>query len=399
MHVVDADGRKYVDLTAAFGVAAAGHANRRVVQAGCRQLRRLPHAMGDVHPHALKAELARALSARTYEHWTAHQVGGAERGRVVFGNSGFEAVEAALKTAMLATGRRGVIGFERGYHGLGYGALNLTRRALFHRPFIEQLGGFGEQLPFPVKTESLQGVGNRLTERLGRGGVGAVLVEPIQGRGGLRVPPRGFLKLLRGVCDEHGVLLIVDEVYTGFGRAGTWFASEQDAVVPDLVCLGKAMTGGFPLSACVGRASLMEEAWPKSEGEAIHTSTFLGHPVGCAMALEQMREIERLGLVEKSARRGRELLAMLGSLGTASSDLRFSVRGRGLMVGVEFIRRDGGPAGPLVVRVVQGMLDRGFLVLPEGEHGEVLVFTPPLIVRRSQLAAAVEALCEAVGEL
>jgi 4-aminobutyrate aminotransferase-like enzyme len=399
MQVVDVEGRKYVDLTAAFGVAAAGHANRRVVQAACRQLRRLPHAMGDVHPHALKAELARVLSVRTFEKWTEGRVGGVERGRVVFGNSGFEAVEAALKTAMLATGRRGVIGFERGYHGLGYGTLNLTRRALFQRPFVEQLGGFGEQLPYPVGVKEMEALGNRLADRLGRGGVGAVLVEPIQGRGGVRVPPRGFLKLLRSVCDEHSVLLIVDEIYTGFGRVGAWFACEQEGVVPDLICLGKALTGGFPLSACVGRAALMESAWPKSDGEAIHTSTFLGHPVGCAMALEHMHEIERLSLVEKSAKRGRELLAMLCSLGSASADLRFAVRGRGLMVGVEFIRPDGGPVTSLVTQVVLGMLDRGFLVLPEGEHGEVLALTPPLIVRRSQLAGAVEALCEAVGEL
>lgn len=399
MHVVDAEGRKYVDLTAAFGVAAAGHANRRVVQAACRQFRRLPHAMGDVHPHALKADLARELSGRTFERWTVHRGDGAERGRVVFGNSGFEAVEAALKTAMLATGRRGVIGFDRGYHGLGYGTLNVTRRALFQRPFLAQLGGWGEQLPYPLTVEEMDRVVDLLTDRLRRGGVGAVLVEPIQGRGGMRVPARGFLKRLRTVCDEHGVLLIVDEVFTGLGRTGLWFGCEVDGVVPDLICLGKALTGGFPLSACVGRAELMEGAWPKSDGEAMHTSTYLGHPVGCAMALEQLREIERLGLVENSANRGRELLAMLGSLGASSSELRFAVRGRGLMVGVEFMRRDGGSVGALVMRVVRAMLNRGYLVLPEGERGEVLALTPPLIVRRSQLAGAVEALCEAVGDL
>lgn len=395
MQVVDVEGRKYVDLTAAFGVAAAGHSNRRVVEAGVKQMRRMLHAMGDVHPHVLKADLVRVLSERTYERWT----DGALSARTVFGTSGFEAVEMAVKTAILATGRRGVIGFDRGYHGLGYGALNMTRRGLFRGPFLSQLGGFGESLPFPVTDEELERVGQLLSARLGRGGVGAVLVEPVQGRGGVRVPARGFLKVLRSLCDQHGVLLVLDEVYTGFGRTGFWFACEQEAVVPDVVCLGKALTGGFPLSACVGRADVMEAAWPASEGEAMHTSTYLGHPVGCAMALAQIREIERLKLVEKAVLRGKELQVLLGSLESEGGRLRFAVRGRGLMVGVQFIHRDGGPAGGTVMRVVKAMLERGYLLLPEGEKGEVLSLTPPLIISRSQLESAVQALTEVVAEL
>ncbi len=395
MQVVDVVGRKYVDWTAAFGVAAAGHSNRRVVEAGGKQMRRMLHAMGDVHPHALKAELVRVLSERTFERWT----GGAVSGRTVFGTSGFEAVEMALKTAILATGRRGVIGFDRGYHGLGYGALNMTRRGLFRGPFLSQLGGFGESLPFPVTDEELERVGQLLSARLGRGGVGAVLVEPVQGRGGVRVPARGFLRVLRSLCDQHGVLLVLDEVYTGFGRTGFWFACEQEAVVPDVLCLGKALTGGFPLSACVGRAEVMEAAWPPSEGEAMHTSTYLGHPVGCAMALAQIREIERLKLVEKTVLRGKELQVLLGSLESEGGKLRFAVRGRGLMVGVQFIHRDGGPTGGTVMQVVKRMLERGYLLLPEGEAGEVLSLTPPLIISRSQLESAVQALSEVVAEL
>jgi len=213
------------------------------------------------------------------------------------------------------------------------------------------------------------------------------------------VPPRGFLKGLRTACDAHGVLLIADEVYTGFGRTGHWFGCEADEVVPDLICLGKALTGGFPLSACVGRAELMAGAGPASTGEALHTSTFLGHPVGCAMALAQIAEIERLDLVQQSAVRGRELLAMLGTLGSANSRLRFSVRGRGLMVGVEMSGLDGQPATREVWEVVRRLLQRGFIALPEGEQGEVLALTPPLIVRRSQLAATAGTLHEVLGDL
>ena len=399
MQVVDLAGRTYLDLTAAFGVAAAGHANRRVVQAATRQMRRLLHAMGDVHPHPVKAELAQRLSRITFERWTAKFTTGVVRGRTIFGNSGFEAVEVALKTAMLATGRRGVLAFERGYHGLGYGALEVTGRDLFRLPFLKQLGGFADFMPYPDSPETSGAVLERVDKQLRLRKFGAVLVEPIQGRGGIRVPPRGFLRSLRTVCDAHGVLLIADEVYTGFGRTGHWFGCEDDAVVPDLVCLGKALTGGFPLSACVGRAELMAGAWPASTGEALHTSTFLGHPVGCAMALAQIAEIQRLELVRQSAVRGRELRNLLGALEMAHSKLRFAVRGRGLMVGVEVSRPDGRPATREVWEVVRRMLQRGFLVLPEGEQGEVLAFTPPLIVRRSQLSATVETLRKVLDEL
>ncbi len=141
-----------------------------------------------------------------------------------------------------------------------------------------------------------------------------MLVEPIQVRGGMRIPPPGFLPMLRRLCDEHEALLILDEIYTGFGRTGRWFACEHSATVPDLICLGKALTGGFPLSACVGRADLMDAAWPPSSGEAIHTSTFLGHPVGCAMALAQIQEIQARALVRRSAELGKLLLSSLLSL-------------------------------------------------------------------------------------
>ena len=124
----------------------------------------------------------------------------------------------------------------------------------------------------------------------------------MQARGGINIPPPEFLPLLRKLCDEHGALLILDEIYTGFGRTGKWFACEHTGVVPDLICLGKALTGGFPLSACVGRADLMDAAWPASRGEAIHTSTFLGHPVGCAMALAQIKEIEQLEIARTQRR-------------------------------------------------------------------------------------------------
>lgn len=395
VHVWDAEGRRYLDLTAAFGVAAAGHANAAVVRAGQRQMGKLLHAMGDVHPHALKAELARELSRLTYERWTRRQV----TGKVIFGNSGFEAVEAALKTARLATGRKHIIAFHGGYHGLGYGALNATHREHFREPFRNQLGEFGLFANFPHDEPSLRKAGRELTQLFHRHKVGAVLLEPIQARGGINLPPPGFLALLRSLCDRHGALLIVDEIYTGFGRTGKWFAVEHAGVVPDLICLGKAMTGGFPLSACVGRAELMDAAWPESQGEAIHTSTFLGHPVGCAMALAQIDELRRHKLPALSLATGRWLRRQLLELSPPSKCWQFEVRGIGLMAGLEIRHADGRPATPESLALVKRMLHRGFILLPEGEHANVVSFTPPLIITRSQLETMLRALRRTLAEV
>lgn len=378
VQVWDAEGKKYLDLTAAFGVAAAGHANPAVVRAGQKQMAKLLHAMGDVHPHALKARLARELSRITFERW--HR----KEGKVIFNNSGFEAVEAALKTAMLATGKRGVIAFEGAYHGLGYGALNATHREHFRGPFRSQLREFGSFLPFPKTKSDLRLLTSAATKIFQREKIGAILVEPVQARGGINIPPPEFLPLLRKLCNEHGALLILDEIYTGFGRTGKWFACEHAGVVPDVICLGKALTGGFPLSACVGRAQVMDASWPASTGEAIHTSTFLGHPVGCAMALAQIAEIKRRKLCERSAKLGQQLFKMLSILQLPSS-IRATPRGVGLMVGLELINQDGSPATGESLRAIKTMLHRGYILLPEGEHGNVISFTPPLTISEAQL--------------
>lgn len=397
-HVWDESGRRYLDLTAAFGVAAAGHANPRVVAAGRRQMARLPHAMGDVHPHALKAELARELSRLTFERWTAKAPAGRRlTGKVLFGNSGFEAVEAALKTALLATHRPGVLAFTGSYHGLGYGAVATTHRLHFRGPVQPQLRSFVRFIPFPVDAPTTTRALELIESQLATSRYGAVLIEPIQGRGGVRVPPPGFLAALRRACSAANALLILDEVFTGFGRTGDWFACEQESVCPDLICLGKALTGGFPLSACVGRAAVMDAAWPPSTGEAIHTSTFLGHPVGCAMALAQLREIDRRQLPARAARLGAWLRRELESV-SAPAPWRTTVRGRGLMLGLALAEASGAPASELVLRTVQAMLRRGFICLPEGDAGEVISLSPPLTVTQAQLRPALTALRQSLAE-
>ena len=382
--VWDAGGKKYLDLTAAFGVVSAGHANANVVKAGQKQMARLLHAMGDVHPHARKAELARELSRLTFERWTR------SAGKTIFCNSGFEAVEVALKTALLATGKRGVLAFTGGYHGLGYGALNVTHRSLFRRPFLSQMREFAKFAPFPNWRNDLATTESLIWHFLKRGRIGAVIVEPVQARGGIVVPPPEFLPLLRRMCDDFGALLIVDEIYTGFGRTGKWFACEHRGVVPDIICLGKALAGGFPLSACIGKADLIDDAWPASEGEAIHTSTFLGHPVGCAMALAQIKEIQRLNLCEKSEELGRFLLAELDAI--KSTKVKGLARGLGLMAGLELTLAKGKPATAETFAAIKQMLKRGYILLPEGRDGNVISFTPPLTITKAQLAKTVKTL-------
>jgi 4-aminobutyrate aminotransferase-like enzyme len=391
VHVWNDSGRKYLDLTAAFGVAAAGHGNPKVVQSATRQMQVLLHAMGDVHPHERKAELARELSRMTFERWRAGT------GKSIFTNSGFEAVEVALKTAFLATGRSKVIAFEGAYHGLGYGALNATHRAHFRDPFRRQLAEFASFVPFPQAAADLARVMDA-TEKLARSKeYGAALVEPVQARGGIKIPPRQFLPTLRAIAKKHGMMLILDEIYTGFGRTGAWFACEHTRTVPDLICLGKALTGGFPLSACVGRAELMDTAWPESSGEAIHTSTFLGHPVGCAMALANIQEINRRKLVKASREKGRFLMTELKKV--RSRKLGLHVRGVGLMAGIELQEKDGRPATEIALGIIKRLLHKGFIFLPEGEHGNVISFTPPLVISTNDLRQSVTALRQEIEGL
>jgi 4-aminobutyrate aminotransferase-like enzyme len=318
-------------------------------------------------------------------------------GKTIFCNAGFEAVEAALKTAMLATGKAGVIAFDGAYHGLGYGTLNVTHREHFRAPFRSQLAEFGCFLPFPSEAAQLGALEDSMRRVFRQTRVGAVLVEPIQVRAGVKLPPADLLPTIRGLCDEFGALFILDEIYTGFGRTGRWFACEHSGVIPDIVCLGKGLTGGFPLSACVGRAEVMDAAWPPATGDPIHTSTFLGHPVGCAMALAQISEITRLGLVAQSARIGRFLSEGLSQLPPVSS-LPLKVRSIGLLAGIEVSRSDGSPAPEAAFRIVKQLLRRGIIVLPDGDNGNVLSLTPPLTVTQRQLDAALNVFADVLAK-
>ena len=376
----DVDGREFLDLTAAFGVAALGHASPVIADAVAAQARTLLHGMGDMHPPAVKVALLERLAELA--------PGGLTIGAL--GLNGADAVETALKCAMLVTGKAGVIAFEGGYHGVLGAALDVTSRREFRDPFSARVAGRTTFVRFPETAPEMAAALEEVDRKLtGRGSgilpTGAIIVEPIQARGGIVVPPGGFLAELRRLCDRHEAMLIVDEIYTGFGRTGTLFAIEADGVRPDLLCLGKALAGGMPLSACLGHADSLGR-WPKAQGEAIHTATFVGHPGSCAAALAAIDGIVSGRLWERSAR--------LGAVARARME-RFPgvrVRGRGLMLGAVL------GSGAHAVRAMEHAVELGVLVLVEGPDSDVVAITPPLTITEAELLSGLDRVEQAIRD-
>ena len=368
--VVDVDGNRYLDLTSAFGVAAGGHTDPPVSAAIAEQAARLIHGMGDVHPTEVRLRLLEALA----------RLAPGDLCKSYLSTSGADAVEFALKTAHLATGKPRVIAYEGAYHGLSLGALEVVGIEKFRAPFAPLVAQRATLLPYPGAADDCSSALDALTAALAQDPqAGAVILEPIQGRGGVIVPPDGFLRGVRAVCDRHGVLLILDEIYTGFGRTGTMFACQAEAVVPDLLCVGKALGGGVPLAATIGSARVMD-AWPSTGGEALHTSTFMGTPLACAAALANLEQIEGRDLPARVRTDGPALGARLETL------RRFArvrdVRGRGFLWAIEFATAQAAQA------VVVAALQRGLIVLQSGPTGTSITLAPPLTIAGEQLARA-----------
>ena len=356
-NVEDADGNVFVDLTSGFGVAFVGHRHPAVVAAVQAQLEQLLHAAGDAWPDVARIRLLARLGEIAPRTPVA-----------ILGLSGADAVDAAVKTAVLATGRHKILVFDGAYHGLALGTLGLQAyKASFTEPFRPIVHPEVVSLPWGAP---LADVEQALV------GCGMLLVEPIQGRGGMREPPAGWLAAITDAAHRAGALVCFDEIQSGLGRAGAWFAGAD--VPADLVCIGKSLAGGFPLSACLGTRAAMD-AWGASKGESLHTQTFLGHPIGCAAALAVLDLVEREDLTGRARAVGEGLRARLVAAG-------FSVRGRGLMLGVE--------TGARSLGIARALLSRGYLVLPAGMNAEVLALTPPVCLTDAQAAAFVAALVE-----
>jgi acetylornithine/succinyldiaminopimelate/putrescine aminotransferase len=347
--VLDADGRAYLDLSSGFGVAAVGHRNPRVVEAVREQAGRLLHGLGDLHPTDVRVRLAERLAAVAPFGLT----------RMLLALTGSGAVELALKTALLATGRKGLVSFENGYHGTGMGALAVCGWPEFREPFSPWLP--------PASVVPWGEVPDLGSE------VACVVVEPMQGRGGVIPPPAGFLAGLRAACDEAGALLVVDEVFTGLGRTGDLWMCAREGVRPDLLVCGKALGGGLPLAACLGSPELLDAAWSGRGEVAIDTHTHLGNPLSCAAALAVLDEIERQRLAQRAATLEAVVRAALPS-----------VRGRGLALGL--------PCDALAT--CSALLERGVIAVPAGRSADVLEISPPLTIDEDELRRAVVAVAE-----
>ena len=377
-NVVDADGNVFVDFTSGFGVAALGHRHPQIVEAIIEQSGLLLHALGDLQPSDVKIALLEKLAA--LGPWT--------ETRAILGAHGADAIEAALKTAMLHTKKAGVLAFEGGYHGLSHGPLALCGyQAAFRTPFAAQLNPHVTFARYPDASTSIDDAMIEVRRALAActTDVGAFVVEPMLGRGGVVLPPEGFLRALREEATRVNALLVVDEIYTGFHRTGPRFLYEtelQDAP-PDLICIGKALGGGMPMSACLGDEKVMR-AWGDPDGEAIHTATFFGHPLASAAAVAMLDLVASTNMLALVQTRGDQLEAGLRAL--VDSRIVIDVRGRGLALGLVL------DTGARSLRWMRLLLERGYLVVPAGADARVLQIAPPLNIDPPLIDAFLQAL-------
>ncbi|MDY7091442.1 MAG: aspartate aminotransferase family protein [Acidobacteriota bacterium] len=370
-NVLDVEGNRYLDFTAGFGVAAVGHRHPKVMAALRRQSGRLVHGLGDAHPHPLRAQLAERLC----------RLAPVPDPLVYFAISGADAVEIALKTALLNGRGPGVLAFDPGYHGLTLGALAVTSRAQFRQPFASHLHHRLHRLPFGGDPAAVERLFAKHPE------IGCAVVEPLVGREGVLIPPNRWLRDLAKICHRHGVLLVADEIFTGFGRTGHLFAVQGEGVEPDLLCCGKALGGGLPIAAVLGRRRLME-AWA-SGGEALHTGTFVAHPLACATSLAVLDVLEEESLADRARRLGERVETELQDWPRRFPPV-VATRGRGLLWGVELDRSE------TAYRWVAEARRRGVLVLAGGPSGAVTQLVPPLTITERQLDTGLALLRQAL---
>jgi 4-aminobutyrate aminotransferase len=395
--VEDVDGNVFLDCNAGVAVCSTGHCHPEVVKAIQDQAAKLIHICGTDYYYRLMPELAEALDAITPVPSPT---------RTHFANSGTEAVETALKLAMHATGREKFIAFFGSFHGRTLGSLSLTSSKAAQRVGFKRQALDVVHVPYPNDFRnpfsaedcgnggSGQGALNWIENRLFKTTtppeeVAAIVVEPIQGEGGYVPAPKGFLQGLRRICDEHGILLIVDEVQSGMGRTGKMFACEHSALKPDIMCIAKGIASGLPLGACVARADLMD--WKKGA----HASTFGGNPVACAAAMKTIELLER-ELCANAAEVGDYLKRGLEKL-MAKHECIGDVRGHGMMLGVEFVKDKTSrePDADIRDRVEMAVFERGLILLGAGPN--TIRWSPPLILTKEHVDVALEIFDEAIA--
>lgn len=393
LYVHDASGRRYMDFTSGLATTNTGHNHPRVVEAVREQAGRFLHSGCIFHyePLVALAEKLREITPPRIDTF-------------FFSNSGAEAVEGALKLARFHTGRQGVVAFVGGFHGRTYGSVSVTTSSIKYRRRYQPLVPSVYHSPYPYCYRCFFGQRSGscsmdcllYLERLFKHlippeEVACILIEPVLGEGGYVVPPPGFLARLRELCDTWGILLILDEVQSGMGRTGRWFASEHFGVEPDIMTLAKGIASGMPLSALASRKEIMA-TWPPGA----HGTTFGGNPVSCAAALATIAAIQEERMLENAAATGAYAMERLHELRRGNNRIG-DVRGLGLMIGIEFVR-EGMPDPEGLQDILRRCLDKGLVLVECGVDKNIIRLAPPLITTREQMGEALGILEEALGK-
>lgn len=384
LFVEAADGKRYMDFSSGLATVNIGHCPPEVLEAAKRQMDSLVHS-GCIFRYESQVELAERLARITPD--------GIES--FFFSNSGAEAVEGAVKLARFSTGRQGVVGFTGCFHGRTMGALSLTSSAARYRKGFHPLVPSVFHAPYPYcyrchmgqsredcSLECFEGLERLLKHQITPDEVACVVIEPVLGEGGYVVPPAGFMKRLRELCSRHGILVVADEVQSGMGRTGRWFASEHFDLRPDIVVMAKALASGFPLSAFGASRELMAK-WPPGA----HGTTFGGNPVSCAAASATIDRIERDGLLENARLMGEYAMGRLREIRGRKLGIG-EVRGLGLMIGVEFIKEDGSPDKERLGQLMKEWLESGLVIIECGVDKNIARIMPPLTVTRDEMDRA-----------
>jgi 4-aminobutyrate aminotransferase len=382
-YIYSTDGSRYLDFTSGIGVTNTGHCHPAVVAAAQAQVAKLIHGQANIVYHRPMLELAQELQTILPAHLDSF----------FFTNSGAEAVEAALKVARHATGRTNMIVFQGGFHGRTIGSVSLTTsNPIYHIRYQPLMAGV-YVAPFPyaysygwseeeTSNFCLKQLRHLLASQTAPAETAAMLVEPVQGEGGYVVPPPDFLAGVQEICREHDILLIADEVQSGFGRTGTWFAFEHFGIEPDMVVMAKGLASGFPLSGIAARSELMQQSPAGSQG-----GTYGGNAVSCAAAVATLRVMKEEKLLENSAEMGAALLDRLRPIQDRYPGIG-EVRGLGLMVGIEFTTPEGEPDTKTAKAVMKACLDDGLMLLTCGTYGNTVRWIPPLVINESHLDEA-----------
>lgn len=377
--ITDLDGNRLIDLAGGIGTLNVGHSPAEVIEALKEQLDKFIHPVFPVTMYDSYIKLAEKLN---------ELVPGSFAKKTIFFNSGAEAVENAVKIARRHTGRPGIISFERGFHGRTYMTMSLTGKVKNFKKGFGPMASDVYKVPYPYDLRDQRSDEELLEyfQKLFQTGVdpediAAIIMEPIQGEGGLVVPSSAFVQGIRDICDHHGIVFIADEIQTGFARTGKMFAMEHFGTDPDITVMSKSIAAGIPLAAVTGRADIMDSPQPKELG-----TTLGGSPLGCVAALKVIDMIEKDDLSSRAEEIGKQIRKRMEHISPSVGE----VRGRGAMIGIEIVKDDLEPNPQLTRQIVKNCYERGVIILTSGAGGNVIRLLPPLVITDEELAEALD---------